>query len=229
MSNSLTHSLDQNESEYHGFGFPAPEDVPTALENAVMLARRIRAFGADYKRSVHKTARKFVDVQEEILQIQYSRKRTHWWFVTINPKPTISVETLHNTIVTMLDRPEIVDCLWTYEIREAPDKGLHAHICFRTNRIMDNNFVNRKIKSLFIPDICLNSKHVDVRWPESAAEYAKAKSYAQKTVVSKGKKASNDATKSWRALENIRDSYGEDHLLVWSSLPEQDLIPLMIM
>ena len=207
-------------SDSNRFGFPEPGDVPTHLQDACKIQERIRKFTADRKAQVHKTALTFVEVQEEILQIQYSKKRTKYWFVTINPKASVTVEELHNTIVEMLDRPQVVDCLWTYEIRKAPKEGLHAHVCFETSEVMDSNFVNRKVKSLFVPKLCGTPKHVDVKWPDSQQEYEKCKQYAKKTTVSKGKKDANSATVKWRKDQKIHDFYGEDHLLVWSSLPQ---------
>lgn len=216
-----------------GLDGPDPVDVLSRLDQAVLEAQRIRSFSRDYRAKVKKTARTYVDVQEEILQIQYSQSRTCYWFVTINPKSTVPISELHNMIVKMLDRPEVVDCLWTYEIREAPDKGLHAHVCFQTDKIMDSNFVNRKIKNLFHPKLCGHKKHIDVKWPDSAEEYQKCKDYATKKMVSKKKKQSNTATIDWRKKNHINDIYGMTTLLVWSSLPqilpdqeENHLIPL---
>ena len=224
--NSLTHSLthsDLPELPTGGLGYPDPTDVPSWLDFCVLEAQQIRNFNKSREFAIHSTALKFVEVQEEILQIQYSKKRTKYWFVTINPKASIEIKDLHNKIVTMLDRPEVVDCLWTYEIREAPDKGLHAHICFQTSKIMDANFVNRKIKQQFVPSMCGNTKHVDVRWPDSLAEYDKCKEYATKKTSSKKKKPGVLATLKWRKDNRIHDKFTEDHLLVWSSLSPRQL------
>jgi len=200
--------------------------TPTWGDVEALEAERIELFARAQKGSRRiknkTTAEDFVEVQEYIRQIEYSKSRTCFWFVTINPKPGTPIKVLHDKIVKMLDRPEIIDCLWTYEIREKPDKGLHAHICFQTAQIMDSNFVNRKIKRLFVPSICGNNKHVHVKWPDSQSEYEVAKEYITKRNVAKSKKAADTATVAWRQTQGILPEYTEDHLLVWSSLKEAE-------
>jgi len=224
----LTHHNFENEIMHNVIQFSdqSLRYVPSQRELDQLIDKRIRLHAASNSIKNKQKARDFVEVQEEILQIQYSRSRTKYWFVTINPKSSVKLKTLHNAIVKMLQHPEIVECLWTYEIREAPSKGLHAHICFQTERIMDANFVQRKIKSLFVPKMCGNTKHVDVRWPESAEEFEKTKEYITKKKVSKSKRKGHTATLQWRKDQGVLDKYTEDHLLVWSSCPRVDVIPL---
>jgi len=95
-------------------------------------------------------ARTFVDVEDEAAKIRFSRNRTPYWFVTINPKPEVDIELLHNTIVHVLSQEQISEPYWSYEIRDAPDQGLHAHLLFKCN-VLDDNFCKRKIKARLYP------------------------------------------------------------------------------
>lgn len=215
----LTHSLTPTSGMYLGNDPVLP---PSQLEMDAIEEQAINSFLASYKHRVHSKATEYVDTMEETTRIQYSRKRTPYWYVTINPKPEITIATLHNQIVELLSRPEIIDPLWCYEIRKEPDVGLHAHILF-TCHTNDVNFTNRKVKNPFVPQICGTKKHVHVRWI-TLDEIETVKSYIRKTTVSTKKKPSDSATQAWRLANNIRKEYTEDHLLVWSSLSTDDTI-----
>lgn len=215
----LTHS--DHSDEYHGFGFPNPQDVLSRDQLDQLIDQRIQSHSADYHAGVRSQARKYVDVEDSMQQIRFSRQRTPYWFVTINPKPQITLELFHNTIVTMLSNEHISFPQWSYEIRQSPDQGLHAHIFFKCET-QDKNFAQRKVKALFVPSICANTKHVHVRWV-TESEVDATLSYINKKDVAKSKKKSHQATLTWRENQGIPDVLNEDHLLVWSSLsqPEQ--------
>jgi len=211
--------------ENFGNGFPYPEDLQSDQELAMLIEKRLHSFWSDRNASVREKARTFVDTSDEAEKIRFSRKRTPYWFVTINPKPDIELELLHNTIVHTLSQEQIKDPLWTYEIRNAPAEGLHAHLLF-TCDTLDDNFCKRKIKAPFVPTICGTLKHVHIRWI-SESELEAVKSYIRKGYTSKSKTKSNDATIKWRQQEGIPTELNEDHLLVWSEIPQlNNLIPL---
>lgn len=186
-----------------------------------LLARRVQLHMGDYRTQVRSQARKYVDVEDTMQQIRYSRKRTPYWFVTVNPKPGVTLELLHNTIVQMLSHDSITDPKWVYEIREAPSQGLHAHIMF-TCHTNDVNFAHRKVKSKFVPEICGNTKAVHIRWVEEE-EYSATLNYLLKADVAKSKRKAHEATIAWRGRNGVPLSLGEDHLLVWSELPAAPL------
>lgn len=181
----------------------------------------INKYTPKYDYEVSNKAWQYIAFTEEVERIHYSRKGTPFFFVTINPKPGITVEKLHNTIVKMLSQEGIKDPMWSLEIRAAPDKGLHAHVYFEYNTT-DKNFVNRKIKKHFVPDLCQNKKHVDVKWV-SADEIQQVQSYILKSVVTTSKKESNIATLAWREKEGIPHPFLESHLLVWDSVNNREL------
>lgn len=182
-----------------------------------IIDRQYKSFSSSRKISNVAKAHDFVETQEAITRIQYSKKRTPYWYVTINPKPDVSIELLHNTIVHVLQDPLITDPYWVYEIRSAPDQGLHAHILFTCNA--DNNFCDRKLKAPFVPEICGTKKHVCVKWIEQS-ELDAVRSYMKKTTVARSKKVANDATIAWRTSNSIPTELCEDHLLVWSEMTD---------
>lgn len=200
---SLTHSLQSAHDE----------------ELEKIIQRQFAAWVASRRIQNNSKAHDFVEVQEAITRIQYSKKRTPYWFVTVNPKPEVTLELLHNTIVHILLDESIVDPYWVYEIRKAPDEGLHAHVLFTAN--VDQNFCDRKLKAPLVPNICGTKKHVDVKWIQQS-ELEAVKSYMKKTTVSRSKKAARDATIAWREENSIPTELCEDHLLVWSELHSED-------
>lgn len=200
----------------HGLGYPEPEDVPSEEDLVHMLEQRILSYERDRNATVRLKATSFVDQMEETDRIKFSRKRTPYWYVTINPKPGISLEKLHNQVVVLLSQPGIKDPIWCYEIRAKPDQGLHCHILF-TKHTNDRNYPQRKVKNLFVPSLCGNNKHIHIKWI-TKEELAAVQSYIAKETVSQAKRGANDATLSWRQLRKIPKIFTEDHLLVWSEL-----------
>lgn len=211
--------------EEYGFGFPKIEDLISEEQLNQIIDRRIRLYNLDHQANVRNKARTLVDVTDEAEKIRYSRKRTQYWFVTINPKPGVSLKELHNKIVEVLSNPSITDQLWSYEIRQAPDIGLHAHIYFRC-AMLDDNFCKRKVKSPFVPDICGNLKAVHIRWID-IDEVPAVHAYIRKDSVTKSKKKPNEATIQWREQQGIPMQMGEESLLVYDELfPQNNLILL---
>lgn len=180
------------------------------------IQKRIDSFAADRGIKLKSKANDYVEVQENILAIQYNKSRTPHWFVTVNPKSETTLEKLHDKIVEVLSHPDVKNPYWSYEIRKLPDQGLHAHIYFEYHGT-DKNFGERKIKAPFVPDICGTKKHIYLKWVTSE-EVHKVKSYIAKSDVSKSKKSKNDATLTWREENAIPDTLDSDHLLVWSEL-----------
>lgn len=214
----------QSVTELFGNGFPYPEEVPSAQDFEEIVQQKRSKFCKDRNASIREKARTIVDVEDHATAIRFSRKRTPYWFVTINPKPDVTVELLHNTIVSVLQQEQISDPVWSYEIRQAPAEGLHAHVLF-TCEVLDDNFCKRKIKAPFVPQICGTLKHVHVKWVIES-ELEAVKSYIRKGYTSKSKTKSNEATLAWRAEAGIPAEMTEDHLLVWSSMPHNNLISL---
>lgn len=211
--------------EPYGFGFPKIEDLTSEEQLNQIIDQRIKLYNRDHEANVRNKARTLVDVTDEAEKIRYSRKRTPYWFLTINPKPGISLEELHNKIVQVLSNPYITDQLWSYEIRSPPDIGLHAHVFFRCVHI-DDNFCKRKIKAPFVPDICGNLKAVHIRWID-IDEVKSVQAYIRKDTVSKNKTQAHTATIQWREQQGIPLTMGEESLLVYDELfPQNNLISL---
>lgn len=202
----LTHSLSQSDWL-----------VAHEAELQEIIDRQFKAYSSSRRITNSAKAHDFVEVQEAITRIQYSKKRTPYWYVTVNPRPDVSIELLHNTIIHILQDTTISDPFWVYEIRSPPDQGLHAHILFKCNA--DQNFCDRKLKAPFVPEICATKKHVCVKWIEQS-ELDAVRSYMKKTTVARSKKPANDATIAWRESNGIPTELTSDHLLVWSEMPD---------
>lgn len=189
------------------------------LNTMAILENNKQKWIKDHYAKVKNKAREYVDTMEETARIQYSRKRTPYWYVTINPKPGITIKVLHNQIVELLKHPDITDPFWCYEVRKKND-GLHAHLVF-TCHTQDKNFANRKVKALFVPGICGTRQHVHIKWV-TEGELSAVKSYIAKTTIAKSKKNAASHTLTWRKENKIPDVLDEDHLLVWSEIPPRD-------
>lgn len=185
--------------------------------------KRAMQYAHRHSMKIRQKARDYVDTFDQVQAIRYAQKRTPYWFVTINPKPEVTVEQLHDKIVEVLSQPEVSNPLWSYEIRQAPDSGLHAHLLFECH-VINDNFCKRKIKAPFVPEICGTMKHVCTKWV-SQEELPAVRSYIKKTIATKSKKSADKATKQWRLDNEIPSSLDEDHLLVWSSMVQNE--PLM--
>lgn len=177
---------------------------------------KAQKYAYQHSLKIRHKARDYVDTFDQIATIRSAKHRTDHWFVTLNPKPDVKIEELHNTIVKVLTQPDVHDPLWSYEIRQSPDVGLHAHLYFRCGNT-DNNFCQRKIKAPFVPHLCGTMKHVHIKWV-SAEEVPAVHSYIKKETASKKKTPADKATKTWRLENEIPSSLDEDHLLVWSEL-----------
>lgn len=204
-----THSLKDNFDD-PGLWPPTPPELRKLIQKNATSFSRSKSLATKSK------ATQYVDTMDEVQRVQYSRKRTPYWFVTINPKPSVTIQSLHNRVVDLLSREDIQSPTWCYEIRKKPDQGLHAHILF-TCHSQDKNFADRKVKSLFVPDLCQTRKHVHIKWIHES-ELAATRSYIIKKYSSKSKAPSTDATVAWRKKHKIPSQLGEDHLLVWSEL-----------
>lgn len=208
---------------------PTEEDQFQAAIDRYFLDFQKAAFRYAHSHSmkIKQKARDYVDMYDRVSTIRFEQQRTPHWFITLNPKPDIKIEVLHNKIVEVLSQPEIQNPLWSYEIRKSPDEGLHAHLYFRCDKL-DDNFCKRKIKAPFVPNICGTMKHVHTKWI-SAEEIPAVHSYIKKLTASKTKQPADEATKKWRLENEIPSSLDEDHLLVWSELNQEPLPQLPAM
>jgi len=232
---SLTHSLTQsqdfeklNHNAQHGFGFGNidPIFVPSALSIQKILDERLELFRRDYDAKIGSKAAEIVDVSDRVAAIQHSRRRTPYWFVTINPKLDTGVEVFHNSIVEFFSVHPVENLKWSYEL--SSNGNLHCHMLFEFHTT-DKNWCDRKLKNHFLA-LCGNKKHIHVRWV-SKADVSKVQSYLVKTTVAKSKKGGVDKTKLFRESHGLPDLLTEDHLLVWSDVTNANdvhlpLIPL---
>jgi len=199
-------------------------DILRPEEVEFLAATRIESFNRDRKAAIREKARTFVDTSDQAEDIRYQRKRTPYWYVTINPRPEVDWDELHATILDVLSQPEFSDPLWVYEQRN-DQGGLHAHILV-TCADQTDNFINRKFKGKFIPELCQLTKHVLIKYvPKTDLE--KVKSYIRKTYVAKSKNASNKATIAWRKKRGIQDEFTGDDLTCLSPDPELNNLVLL--
>lgn len=188
-----------------------------------IIDKRFKAFMADQKIGTLKKASDFLNVQDKIQELTYSRKRTPYWFITINPKPEVDYDDFHNRILDLVTNESVSEYLYSFEVRNSDHTGLHAHVLLECHTT-DKNFADRKIKKLFVPELCGNPKHVDIKWV-SYDQLPEVVSYIKKDKVSRSKKASNDATLDWRSTNNIPAYIVEgEHLTCLCSPPNLILL-----
>lgn len=176
-----------------------PNLDPSEESFAKMLRENIEQYTRDRQISARSKARNFVDFTDEVVALQTAASMTEYVFITINPKPEITYEEFSPKIETLVQK-----CFdWSmhvFEIRQAPDQGLHCHLVARIKPKYHNSNFARTVKNPFVPAICGNPKAIKIDYlPKS--ELPKVKSYITKAKVSKSKKAANDATLAWR-LDN---------------------------
>lgn len=218
MKKSRTHSLNSlpqiPKSKWlpdHWGLIPYEPDLSPPLD----LTQNIKRLAADKQIQISTKADDFVKFQDCVNEIQYIKKQTPFWFVTINPKEGTDFDEFHTIVSEILSDPKILEAYWTYEVR-AENKGMHCHILFHLSKF-DKNFASRKIRKKLIPNFCGNTKHVYIKWINQS-DIQKTINYINKDYQSKKKKKSHEATLKWRTDHDIEDYYhtGEEHLLVCS-------------
>lgn len=167
-----------------------------------------KRFQADNIQKAKSKASDQLDFEEAYSSIKTSRQRTPFVWITVNPKPNTSVEDLKlvcdSTFSTYLSW-----YVYAFEIRKAPDQGLHVHCLGQIYESRQNGNFSR-IKNPFM-SFCGNLKHIDIKYVDSG-EIENVYSYLQKSKVAKSKKQGNDATKKWRTDNNIDPLYIEGDL-----------------
>lgn len=183
------------------------------FEPPLDLTQNIKRHNFSKKLDTNQKAEAYVDFQETVSQISYSRKQTPYWFVTINPKNSIDFDDFHTICIDIFSQPKIAEAIWSYEVRKE-NEGLHCHALFHLTK-PDKNFAYRNLRKRLVPDICGTAKHVHIKWIDQS-DIPKVVSYIKKTNVAKSKKKSDAATKKYRDENDIEDFYilGEGHLLV---------------
>lgn len=191
--------------------------VVSEKELEAIVQKQIERFRRERRATDSNRALSFVNTQEHITRINYSRKGTPYWFITINPKQGVTVAQLHNKIVSFLLEIDPADMLWTYEMTENLDRSPHAHLYMEYHSNARTDSITRKINNYFKP-LVGNTKSILIKWlPKTDVE--KTKSYIRKETVAKKKKKAHLATIAWREKNSVPSECGEDHLLVWSELP----------
>lgn len=66
----------------------------------------------------------------KILNAEFDRnsKKPPYLFVTINPKPNISLETLQKVVKKILKKADLIRSFYVYEVRKSDFSGLHFHM-----------------------------------------------------------------------------------------------------
>lgn len=160
-------------------------------------------FCADIKASSRGKAGDQINYEDAYEEIKISRSRTPYCLVTINPKPDVDLEELRSVCEDAFSE-YFAWYIWSYEIRSAPDKGIHCHCVARIlDRKNNTNFYRFKTK---FSTIVGNPKHVDIRFlPDNQLE--KSAQYVKKETVAKSKQASHEATIAWREENDIEEFY----------------------
>lgn len=167
-----------------------------------IIAKNVQRHMANYNFTIGKKATSFVDFNDKVQEIQYNKSRTEYCLLTINPKLTVTLDEFQDKVNALIEK-YFSWSIHTFEIRQSPDIGLHCHIIAKIKSQYNNSNFTR-CKTMFVPTMCGNAKHVDIRYVQDS-ELPKCLSYITKTVVSKSKKAAHDATILWRAANLLPD------------------------
>jgi len=172
------------------------------LETA-MLRTMVSKFATDgtepFDQTVLPETRETLDYQNELFTT-----KSKYVFMTINPKPGITFSVLKKLIEKFVSKTFITQYYYVYEIRKAPDSGLHCHVLFHyTCRPAD---MKKSSQTLFnhVGDVknpcCLNIKYIVEELIPQKISYMGG----TKTVK---KMAGVKATIEWREKNNILSYY----------------------
>lgn len=126
-------------------------------------------------------------------------------FLTINPKPGHDeFKEFSELIDKFTKKKTIVSATWVYEIRKAPDKGLHCHMLLKyNNRPFDFKTSTKKYFSKCCDSKnpqCLNFRYVEEDDCHEKIEYMQGSKTKSKLPLV-------EATKKWRKDNNIQELY----------------------
>lgn len=186
-----------------------------------LTAKRVKLAASNYAFSIRNKAQSFVDFNDTVQELQYSKSRTPYCLITINPKPEVTLTQLQDAVNALIPN-YFTWSIHTFEIRKAPDLGLHAHLLgYILPSKQTPNF--SRIKNSLVPTLCGNTKHVDIKYvPQHELE--NTYSYITKTKVAKSKKAANDATITWRSSNDLPTTYTSGDTPTCLSPPTIELI-----
>lgn len=165
-----------------------------------IVAKRVAVLKADADFNTRLNASNYVDFQDEVTKIQGEKNNTGYAFLTISPKPDTTLSELQLAIDKLLSK-YYSWAIYTFELRSAPDVGLHCHLLGRILPSKVNTNYSRW-RQIFVPNLCGTVKHARCDFI-SQQDLEKTMSYVLKTKVAKSKQASHEATQRWRAAKQI--------------------------
>ncbi len=174
-----------------------------------LIAYRIKMFKLDNQLTLRHKALDFVTVHQNISEIQSSFYRTDFWYITVNPKPGITILQLKESILSLLEKYK--NYIYVFEITDNPKKAPHCHLIFYT-KMHDRN-TKYQIQMKFINwGIVDNRKAIDIKWLKTDADVRNTINYITKVTVSHSKLVSDTLTKVWRKKNDIQPYYckGDD-------------------
>jgi hypothetical protein len=194
--------------KYNLNDFKNTRDIEYLVQQNYPLRRliqdKIDRYKKDNELTLRSKASDFVQVQWHIQDLQTATRRTDFWFITVNPKPSVKLHQLRQSITKFLKVHS--HFLYCYEITDNPKKAPHCHILL----YWKNNSRNSKYQTIqkFINDkIIDNPKAIDIKWLKSPEDVKNTIAYILKTKTPKSKQASDKLTKAWRIKNNIKPHY----------------------
>ena len=133
-------------------------------------------------------------------------------FITINPKPGITLPQFIKKIEKLANRSIFTECTYVYEQRGKTEsemgKGMHAHLLAKRNlnykpskvRELIQNTVKTLVKSQTDPR-WVNVRHLGENWAKDKKEYIMG------TKTGSGKDIKQDFDKIWRLKNNLKVYY----------------------
>lgn len=205
---------------------PIPDDILKEIEERVKLRRKLedeKIVEQAEKNAKKKLLENFLlkeyfynYVEEDRLPLEVKKDETKelltrskerlnskppYCFLTVNPRREVSLAELQKKVKKLLNKKTTKEYFLVYEIRKAPDEGLHVHILLRyTSRPSD---FRRNTKNTF-KDICdsnnthcLNFKFIQENLLKDKVDYMLGdKKDSKKTAV--------EATIAWRKSQKLK-------------------------
>ena len=159
-------------------------------------------------------AEKQIDLLTEKQQLLFNKKQntlSEYMFITINPKPDISVKTLYDKLMKLFKSVNILNYLMVLEQRGNDvsniGKGLHTHFIIK-NKYPKFCKLRKHLDGLF-GDIVGNSRHIDIKNCKHSTDVSNRLKYMLGQKEGEDKQIKQYYDKIWRDEKGIEDYYGD--------------------
>jgi len=139
-----------------------------------------------------------------------SKNKTDYYFVTVNPGPSVSLMELTDKVDKYTNRKIVTAAEWAYEQR-SPDlitsgSGMHTHMIVQKPSEMRDKYFQDQTRESFKTLVGNPKTHVDIR-PIQSEWVEDKRSYLKDVKTGEGKAEKQFIDKRWRLDNNLDDYY----------------------